>query len=263
MGRGVYLKTGIVAHSCVPNAVWGISNSPDFNIIVKTSVPIKKGELITPTYSDLWNSLGTYHRLSAMFERSHFICKCQRCVDPTELGTFISAIKCPKCCRGNILPSKPVDLSDRAVWRCDSCGAGDVQRAIANLVDDIQYEINEKIEQVKDEEEGTRAVEELEELFEKFCGTILHENHFGTRSIQKAIIEKMYPLLESCSFKELDTFIRHCESLLRVTDILTPGYTAHGGKRDGGRERKRIYFIIIHFDDSGEKIQSPHDHDHM
>ena len=201
---------------------------------------IKKGEMITPTYSDLWNTLGTYHRLSAMFERSHFICKCRRCVDPTELGTFLSAIKCPKCRHGNLLPSKPVDISDHAVWRCGSCGAGDVQRTIADLVDDIQYEINDKIESITDEK-GAEAMEELEEVYEKFCGDILHENHFAIRSIQKAIIERMYPLLHSCSFKELNTFIRHCEGLLRVNDILAPGYNAHGGTVEGERVRKNSF----------------------
>ena len=69
------------------------------------------------------------------------ICKCKRCEDPTELGSYMSALKCPKCDnteefeqhsimqsteirsgeitkkkKGCIVPKNPLDFN--SVWSC-------------------------------------------------------------------------------------------------------------------------------------------------
>ncbi len=59
-----------------------------------------------------------------------FSCECPRCLDPTELGSFASALRCPDCPSspsGNtenaasaVLPDDPVDLE--SPWRCSECG---------------------------------------------------------------------------------------------------------------------------------------------
>lgn len=51
-------------------------------------------------------------------ESKFFDCVCARCSDPTELGTYLSAIKCQQCKDGLLLSSAPL-LAD-ATWHCNS-----------------------------------------------------------------------------------------------------------------------------------------------
>jgi hypothetical protein len=50
-----------------------------------------------------------------------FLCCCQRCLDPTECGTYISALKCAEC-GGNMVQEMGVNSSDLDNdWWCNSC----------------------------------------------------------------------------------------------------------------------------------------------
>jgi hypothetical protein len=51
-----------------------------------------------------------------------FRCDCQRCSDPTELGTFSSAIWCQECPErfGRVVPGCVEVIG--ADWKCDQCG---------------------------------------------------------------------------------------------------------------------------------------------
>ena len=73
-----------------------------------------------------------------------YCCRCERCCDPTDLGSYGSAVSCNKCkvtelcftqfrgaessrtvlhcipsCQGPVLPGG----KDGAVWVCEKCGA--------------------------------------------------------------------------------------------------------------------------------------------
>ena len=46
-------------------------------------------------------------------------CNCVRCQDPTEFGSYLSAMKCPKCPTDKnspLLPENPTDPD--SVWKC-------------------------------------------------------------------------------------------------------------------------------------------------
>ena len=46
-------------------------------------------------------------------------CNCVRCQDPTEFGSYLSAMKCPKCPKDKnspLLPENPTDPD--SVWKC-------------------------------------------------------------------------------------------------------------------------------------------------
>lgn len=48
-----------------------------------------------------------------------FDCKCQRCADATELGSYMSAVVCFVCRTGYILPMDSLEY--KSDWKCDSC----------------------------------------------------------------------------------------------------------------------------------------------
>ena len=69
-----------------------------------------------------------------------FNCKCERCMDQDELGTFMSSPKCSSCLSGYLLPMKNEDPDYD--WKCNNKDCTDKSYAI----DDI-LEIDDNIKQ--------------------------------------------------------------------------------------------------------------------
>lgn len=72
----------------------------------RSTVPIKKGEQHYTTYTYTLN--GTAERQKHLRAGKFFICRCERCLDPTELGTHFSSLKCLECENGNVIPLNPL-----------------------------------------------------------------------------------------------------------------------------------------------------------
>ena len=49
----------------------------------------------------------------------YFDCECERCRDPTELETFVSALICEVCEDDFLLPTEPLDYL--STWTCGTC----------------------------------------------------------------------------------------------------------------------------------------------
>ena len=56
---------------------------------------------------------------------------CKRCSDPTECGSFISAVKCFDCGSDRVLPVDPLDYD--STWRCGRCGYSLAPRAVEQV----------------------------------------------------------------------------------------------------------------------------------
>lgn len=85
---------------------------------VRASSFIAKGEQIFNSYTKfLW---GTQQRRVHLAYSKNFLCKCERCLDPTEFGSNISALKCirPEC-EGFMLPVDPLVI--KTPWKCETC----------------------------------------------------------------------------------------------------------------------------------------------
>lgn len=55
-------------------------------------------------------------------ESKFFDCVCERCRDPSELGSYVGALVCSKCLSGRILSTNPLDPN--AFWQCDGAKKG-------------------------------------------------------------------------------------------------------------------------------------------
>ncbi|KAJ8973701.1 hypothetical protein NQ317_000753 [Molorchus minor] len=85
-------------------------------MVVRASVFIKEGTEIFHSYSRIiW---GTMTRIYHLLRTKHFICKCERCSDPTEFGTYMTAIYCKEC-KGKVIPINP--LKSESNWKCEEC----------------------------------------------------------------------------------------------------------------------------------------------
>lgn len=122
---GLFFTACMMEHSCLPNSYFQFNECNGYNISVIAGRDIKKGEHIKIMYTNmLW---GTQMRHEHLQITKHFRCKCERCSDPTELGTNFSALMCAgagdvdqKCEEAGIhLPKNPLDKNTE--WICDKC----------------------------------------------------------------------------------------------------------------------------------------------
>ena len=73
----------------------------------------EKGQVITATYTQpLWS---TFNRREHLKMSKCFWCACPRCADPTEFGSYLSALNC-QLCGGRILSTNPLDQKAKWKW---------------------------------------------------------------------------------------------------------------------------------------------------
>ena len=77
-------------------------NPADFTVVVKAKREILEGEEITINY--IPPVYGQPKRKQELASEWYFTCRCARCSDISEFGTFVSAVKCSNCREGLILP---------------------------------------------------------------------------------------------------------------------------------------------------------------
>jgi hypothetical protein len=83
------------------------------------SVPVRKGEQLTTTYTDILKT--TLERRRHLKQTKIFECDCERCQDPSELSTYGSSWKCRKCNKGQIMSTVPLNITSE--WHCNSCSS--------------------------------------------------------------------------------------------------------------------------------------------
>ncbi|XP_013168523.1 PREDICTED: protein msta, isoform A-like isoform X2 [Papilio xuthus] len=139
--RGLYPVSSLLNHNCVPNTRYNYNS--DLQMIVKAVKPIQAGcEIFTCYTGLLW---GTPARRIHLYKTKHFLCKCDRCADPTERGTFLAALKCFSGeCPGSLLPIEP--LKSSSSWRCFECGLRvpcdnicTLQSALGSLIGSLDF----------------------------------------------------------------------------------------------------------------------------
>ena len=105
----------IARNSCRPNSLNLLPVNPDagFSAVLRAKREILEGEEISIQYVPV--SLGQPQRAVSLGSVWCFDCACARCSDPSEFGTYVSALKCQECTEGLILPEQP---GLGAAWRC-------------------------------------------------------------------------------------------------------------------------------------------------
>lgn len=71
----------------------------------RATIPILKGNQLYTCYTYKLN--GTVERQRHLQSGKYFTCHCERCLDPTELGTHFSTLKCLECDNGNVIATDP------------------------------------------------------------------------------------------------------------------------------------------------------------
>lgn len=130
----IYNHASMLEHSCRPNLSKSFTCKNE--IVFWAPNPIKAGERLSICYSDvLWS---TANRLDHLQQTKLFRCSCTRCVDPTEFGTFFSAMRCSGFkkelnCTGLLLPE---DVKNwYGDWVCNKCRGSVAAKEISTILD--------------------------------------------------------------------------------------------------------------------------------
>lgn len=109
--HGLYPFSSLLTHDCRANTQQWFTAAG--TLVLRAVDHIAAGQVVTTCYTDpQW---ATMLRQDHLRVSKQFTCTCQRCADPTELGTFMGSSKCPGC-GGPMVSSAPLDPT--ASWVC-------------------------------------------------------------------------------------------------------------------------------------------------
>ncbi len=167
--------------------------------------------VISATYTHtLWD---TPRRRDHLWRSKCFWCRCRRCADPSEFGTWLSCGACPGC-GGRVAPADPLDPDPEAEWRCDKCSRATPAGEMARLTAELSGELRSA--------RWDRADPDSLERFLKEHAHRLPDDHSLAREVQQAIVNlyraKLADIMENgqllrksflCEMRQLH-IILHC-----------------------------------------------------
>ncbi|XP_031631799.1 SET domain-containing protein SmydA-8-like [Contarinia nasturtii] len=205
--RGFYSIMSLVNHKCSPNARHDIDKH--FVGRIFAARPIKKDEQIFISYSQLlW---GTNSRRMHMMVSKQFLCSCNRCLDPTENSTNLSAIRClNKDCDGLVLPIDAINFKSHA--KCNLCEKMCENQRFLQI-----QEMSALI--TKNFVNKDFTLSELDHFIEfRLCKLVPKSNQFVVESKLKAI-----RMFSGTTFEDQNKIQCFCEDILRIIDKLDVG----------------------------------------
>ncbi|XP_075224059.1 SET domain-containing protein SmydA-8-like isoform X1 [Lycorma delicatula] len=215
--RALYNKIYLLAHDCVPNT--NHIDNEEYRLHVRASTNIRQGGLITLSYAHTLQ--GTMKRREHLKASKFFDCNCDRCTDPTELQTYMSALKCPKCEGGWVLSSQP--LNPVADWLCTNSNCPDVYTVIVENVILLMDRIQNELDSI-----GINNIEGLESFLKQY-ERILHPNHYHMIAAKHSL-SQLYGKMSGYLIHQLSNALLErkrdiCLELLNVFNKIEPGYS--------------------------------------
>jgi len=214
-GQAIFPTFSFMSHSCAPNCTHSVF--PNKTLALQAKVKIPAGTEFTISYiSPLQGSL---KRRMKLREKWFFSCSCPRCEDPTELGSFTSALLCQVCScpEGYIVSQTPQD--PEAPWVCVQCGfqirAEEVNQEETKIAEAIQKLDNNSIPQ-----------------FEKFLESIslrLHPRHYLVILLKRHLVGLCSNCLPELDLDKLERVKSYAEDVEAVYQIIDPGYQKERG----------------------------------
>ncbi|XP_031628938.1 SET domain-containing protein SmydA-8-like isoform X2 [Contarinia nasturtii] len=241
---GFYPVKSLINHKCSPNTRHDIDKH--FVGRVLASRPIKKDEQIFISYSQLlW---GTNSRRMHMIVSKQFRCECERCIDPTENSTNLSAIQCAdkNCTAGLVLPIEPLDF--RSPAKCNCCGKICENRRFLQT-----HELAATITRNFTSTKFTLA--ELEQFFEARLYKLVPE---CSQFVVECKLKAAKHMPSNC--QDLYKIKSYCEDILRILNRLNvgecslKGFLAH--KLYTVRKKLKNFSEILQNDSDNSQISS-------
>ncbi|XP_059225220.1 SET domain-containing protein SmydA-8 [Stomoxys calcitrans] len=209
--RGLYVNVSLLAHHCCPNANQAIDDQ--YRMKVYANRDIGKDEMVTNSYTNLL--LGTEERREFLREGKYFHCTCERCEDPTELGTHMSSFVCAPCAGKNQEGFIVKDAASKS-WKCLKCGHTLRNAQVQNILEKAREEVFHSQDDLR----------RLEYLLAKLH-TILHKNHYIIVDLKQNIANILRSIIMSSLQRPgrrlYERKIRLCQDLVLLLHTIQPG----------------------------------------
>ncbi|CRL02052.1 CLUMA_CG015278, isoform A [Clunio marinus] len=209
--RGLYPLAAVMNHNCVPNIRYAYEKNSI--MAVRASKFIPKGEQIFNSYTKfLW---GTQQRRVHLAYSKNFLCECQRCLDPTELGSYIAALKCIRPgCKSVMLPNDPLVVT--SMWECRECNLKLDHARISKISDIFSKQIFQKILN-----EPISAINHY--LKEKLSNILPSSNQFTIEVKLQIILRMKQDPNYVMTLEDYEDVERYCNDVLFIIDRLAVG----------------------------------------
>jgi len=229
--NGFYPTYAYMNHTCRCNTK--TIKFPDQHLEVRAQVFIRRGEEISTQY--LLPLKPTFIRRPMLRNKWFFDCNCPRCLDPTELGSFFSALLCKKAgCRGAVVPGNPVD--GESDWACLACGATIEVSLVVRIISTIAHQI---------ENPSWRNLD-LIMCYERLAcvySALIHPSNYLMHQLKEklGILYGNVPSqpLSALSRPQLDRKIQVCMDVTDTLELLDPGYSRMKAKLQNEQIRAR------------------------
>ena len=215
---GLFYPPAMMNHHCVGNV--RITLDDTHKMTVYASRQIKKN---TPIKFNYVRSLDTtWSRQINLLDNKFFTCGCERCLDPAELGSNISSMRCLQGdCGGTVQPSNPLSMKQH--WTCSSCNSIVKAEDVRSILKELQRETAGL---------NSNNLKEVMRVHSKFS-PYLHPNHGVLTELKQYLISGLgrLPGYSMTELKESDHLqkICLCKSVLEVLDIVDPGLSLGRG----------------------------------
>jgi hypothetical protein len=207
--NAIYPIYNLMNSQCYCNTRCSIEEG-SLQMSVRAQVFIRKGEEITTRYYPPWE--GQPIRQDKVSKHWQYLCGCERCKDPTEFGTYFSAIRCADCLDGYLLPMNLTKVV-ASPWSCNSCENKLSYFEIMNTLSKVESEIQKWT--------NTKPIETWSELINLIQESV-HPNHYLIFDLKKTMVSQ----LGSCKdLQFLEDNLTYCQEVLTLVNKLDPGLT--------------------------------------
>ncbi|XP_045120625.1 SET domain-containing protein SmydA-8-like isoform X2 [Portunus trituberculatus] len=210
--RGLYLQLSRLNHSCRPSV--SVSSDGKGTMFVRAARDLAGGDALTVAYTSTLHPL--WERRAYTKQTHYFICDCDRCSDPTELGVHYSSLPCPEC-RGQYL--EPTTWLGDATWECPVCGRRQEEAAIREEVDRWMSRFDYDDTFIKSTPTAVRGILDGVQM-------AFHAHHYVWVMAAQVAIRTLAP---DHSRKAMTLKRQLWQRLLHIYSILEPGMTRRRG----------------------------------
>ena len=196
----------LTSHSCLPNCEHWVNGE---EAVIRAKKKIKKGEELTIRYTYL--SLHRTLLRKVINNAWFFTCICERCSDPSELGTNSSSFRCFDCREGFLLEEKRQDF-----YVCHSCKKA---MGVEKIIEKAKY---------------FRSLEESTPI-NKIPSIILEMENEGAHELYHSVIVLKLRYVEEILKSKLNSHIcsivlEYTDHLYRYMEKLNPGISTMRGR---------------------------------
>jgi len=218
--RGVFPRMALLSNACFCNSRVISTNREGLTptMDIRTQIHVKE---LNFSYNHLM--MGRLSRRESFRQGWFFDCKCSRCCDATEMGSFLNALLCPLCPaneRGTVLPIDPLDYD--SLWRCDreKCLFRLTTKEVASMEDESQRLMDQT------PLPGNSLVDFYEGLLLQLSSQF-HPHHYLLMKIKSNLISQ-YGNVPKYHYSKLSTELverklRLCQEFLDVFGRVDPG----------------------------------------